>query len=34
VKKQHADKTGLSQYFKYNQGKTQIGKQMAPSEKK
>jgi hypothetical protein len=34
VNKQHVDKTGLWQYFKYNHGKTQVGKQMAPAEKR
>jgi hypothetical protein len=33
-KKQHADKTGRSQYFKYNRGKTQVGNEMAPAEKR
>jgi hypothetical protein len=32
VKKTNADKTGLSQYLKYNRGKTQVGKQMAHGE--
>jgi hypothetical protein len=33
VGEQHAAKTGLSQYFKYNCGETQVGKQIAPAER-